>query len=113
MSKPTRMEQLGNLLTAMIMVVLSGSSDLLLEADISAEPTGIADVGAAAQLYRTRMIRSIQSRIAKQLGVSRCHVSLVANGRRVSKKVTAALAEEYARIERKVQRFERRNGGAA
>lgn len=58
--------------------------------------------------YRTKLTRHIQSRVAGQLGLSRSYISMVVNGHRTSARVERALEKEYARIERQVQRFERR-----
>jgi hypothetical protein len=48
---------------------------------------------------RMRLTRSIQARVARALGVSRCHVSMVVNGHRTSAKVSNALKREYAAVE--------------
>jgi len=61
-----------------------------------------------ANTFRTKLTRNIQSRVARQLGLSRSHLCLVANGLRQSRQVEIALAKEYARIEREVQRFARK-----
>jgi predicted XRE-type DNA-binding protein len=59
------------------------------------------------------LTRNIQSRVARVLHLSRSHVCLVANGHRKSARVEKALAKEYARIERVVQRFERHSDEVA
>lgn len=61
-----------------------------------------------ANTYRTKLSRNILSRVAKQLGLSRSHLCLVANGHRRSRRVEAALVKEYARIEREIQRYARK-----
>lgn len=66
-----------------------------------------------ASTYRTKLTRSIQSRVARQLGLSRSHVCMVATGKRRSRSVEEALKREYARVEREVSRFERRGQRAA
>lgn len=72
----------------------------------SPDPMSPPDMNAST--FRTKLTRDIQSRVAKDLGLSRSHVSLVANGKRQSSKVTKALAQEYARIEIEVARVERK-----
>jgi hypothetical protein len=66
-----------------------------------------------ANTFRTKLTRNIQSRVARQLSLSRSHLSLVVNGYRHSRRVEEALAKEYARIEREVRRFERKNAERA
>lgn len=63
--------------------------------------------------FRTKLTRSIQARVAVRLGLSRSHVCLVANGHRKSARVERALAAEYARVEREVNRFERKTADRA
>jgi len=60
-----------------------------------------------AHTFRTKLTRNIQSRVAKRLGLTRGHISLVAAGLRKSARVEKALAAEYARVDRQVARFER------
>ena len=60
-----------------------------------------------ADTYRTKLTRHIQSRIARELQVGRAHVCLVAKGLRTSARVEAALAKEYARVDREVVRYQR------
>jgi len=63
-------------------------------------------------IYRTQLTNGIFSRIARSLGLSRNHVREVAKGNRRSSRVESALEAEFARIERKVERFGRkRNQG--
>jgi hypothetical protein len=53
------------------------------------------------------------SRIARELGVSRSHVCLVANGHRTSARVKAALEIERARVQRVLRKqLDVQDGGA-
>jgi predicted XRE-type DNA-binding protein len=61
-----------------------------------------------ASTYRTKLTRHIQSRVARQLDVSRSYVCMVVNGHRSSARILTALAKEYARVEREVNRFQRK-----
>lgn len=54
-------------------------------------------------LTRQSLYRGIYSRLARQLGMDRSFVSRVANGKRRSPKVEAALRREIARIERLIK----------
>jgi predicted XRE-type DNA-binding protein len=63
--------------------------------------------------FRTKLTRDIQSRVARQLGLSRSHVCEVANGHRRSRRVQLALEKEYARVDREVRGFERKTERAA
>jgi len=49
---------------------------------------------------RARLYRGIQVAVARQLGVTEGHVSLVVRGRRTSSRVLQALAEAVARLEK-------------
>jgi len=66
-----------------------------------------------APAYRTQLSQRIQSRIARQLGLSRSYVCLVVNGKRTSRLVEAALEKEYRRIDRLVRRYQVRTEAAA
>jgi hypothetical protein len=66
-----------------------------------------------ASTLRTKLTRNIQSRVARQLQLSRSHLCMVANGHRTSRRVEIALAKEYARVEHQVQRFVERTERAA
>ena len=63
-------------------------------------------------VYRTKLCRNLQSRVARQMGLSRSHVCMVANGRRRSRRVEVALEREYARVEREVAKFQVRLANA-
>jgi hypothetical protein len=58
-------------------------------------------------IYRTKLSTGLFSRIARDLNLSRHHVCEVANGRRRSPRVEAALKAEFSRIEKLVLKFER------
>jgi hypothetical protein len=49
---------------------------------------------------RARFYRGVQVKVARALGVSEGHVSLVCRGIRQSRRVEAALAEEVRRIQK-------------
>lgn len=49
---------------------------------------------------RHQLYRGIYARVAKRLGVDRSYVSKVASGNRKSERVTRALDQEIARIEK-------------
>ncbi len=49
---------------------------------------------------RARLYRGIQVAVARELGLTEGHVSLVARGLRTSSRVTRALAEAVARLEK-------------
>ncbi len=86
MSKaPTRMEQLGNLLTAMIAIIVSGSTDLLIVPPEPIDP-----------IFKTPPF-GIYSRVARELSVSACAVRKVALGQWKSERIAAALLAEAAR----------------
>jgi hypothetical protein len=111
MSKsPSRMEQLLALLRAFADVVLTGECKLL--APLPTRPVAAAaprtGCGNSSTL-RMRLTRNIQSRVARQLGLSRSHVCLVASGKRRSRAVEAALEVEYAAVEDQIAA---RSGGA-
>jgi hypothetical protein len=81
---------------------------------VTGDAVSVAHTGYMnASTYRTKLTRDIQSRVARQLGLSRSHVCLVANGKRRSRSVERALEKEYARVDRDVQRFERKAQGIA
>jgi len=48
---------------------------------------------------RARIYRGVQVKVAKQLGLSRAHISLVCRGLRTSRRVEKALAEAVLRIQ--------------
>jgi hypothetical protein len=89
--KPTRMEQLGNLLTAMIAVIVGGDCDLLTEPET-------VNSNLTITLLNTSRFRGIYSRVAKKLNVSPQHVREVALSRRRSARVTRALERELSII---------------
>ena len=92
--KPTRMELLGNLLTAMIAIIVSGSSDLLIEA------TPITSTNPAFATLNLRECRwggkyyGLANRVAARLGVCHSNVRRVLYGEATSARVTKALLEE-------------------
>ena len=55
-------------------------------------------------LSRHSLYRGVYSRVARQLKMDRSFVSRVANGKRRSAEVEAALRQEIARIERLLKR---------
>ena len=61
------------------------------------------------QILRSKLYRGMLSRVARELRVTRQHVWEVANGKRPSARVEAALQTEYKRIEREVKKLERHN----
>jgi transcriptional regulator with XRE-family HTH domain len=56
------------------------------------------DITALAR--RARIYRNIQVQVARELGVSRSHVSHICSGRRRSRRVEAALAAAVKKIQR-------------
>lgn len=70
---------------------------------ITCQPTVPAELPIATALSnavrKAKLSRNVQSRVARELGVSRSHVCMVANGHRTSARVTKALEREFRRIE--------------
>jgi len=54
---------------------------------------------------RARLYKGLYSRVAKRLKVSPTIVCNVANGRKRSKRIDAALVAELRRIEREIEKF--------
>ena len=52
------------------------------------------------KVERARVLRGVQVAVARRLGISRAHVSLVVWGHRSSRRVALAVAEEVDRIEK-------------
>jgi hypothetical protein len=96
--QPTRLEQLGNLLTAMIAVIVSGNSGVLLDQPIYSihpEFSGIdlRDFGARRPYY------GVKRRVALKLGMSEGSVGRVINGGAGSARVKAAVLDEISRCD--------------
>jgi hypothetical protein len=105
------MEQLGYLLQAMIAVVVSGSSGLLLESAPEEDRqcvfhkkpdqvrvgafAGVADI----EFKKGGKYFGVYSRVGSLLGITASGVRMVANGRAKSQRVTDALYEERRRVD--------------
>jgi hypothetical protein len=95
MSKqPTRMEQLGNLLTAMIAVIVGGESDLFIKNNRFILPNSDRREFCPGGKYY-----GISQCVAQKLGVTREHVNDVACGRATSARVRSAFLSEIERID--------------
>ncbi len=70
-----------------------------------------ADITAAVR--RALLYRGVQIRVARELGVSRAHVSLVCHGHRRSRRVELALAKAVREIERRAANEHDDNGKKA
>lgn len=106
--KPTRMEQLGNLLTAMIAVIVSGSSDLMLaneENDYLFSPQALAlnyidiDPSIRLQFRSGGKYNGTLRRIARDLNFGRSHVERVFHGATRSHIVANAIIEAISEME--------------
>jgi uncharacterized protein YaiE (UPF0345 family) len=94
MRQPTRMEQLGNLLTAMIAVIVSGSSDLMVSSGVGPIPCLSRESLRAKGKYR-----GVITRVTSKLGVSRTLVRKVCTGEASSARVLAELLAEVRRVD--------------
>jgi hypothetical protein len=96
--KPTRMEQLGNLLTAMIAVIVSGSSNLLIDASpiVSRHPelTGVD----LRDFRRGGKYFGIYAKVARKLSVSRPSVCRTVQGY-ASERILSAVIKEIRQID--------------
>jgi predicted XRE-type DNA-binding protein len=90
----TRLQTVSLLLKAAVKVLFCGANVVKHEkVSTSISANAMSDANA-----QRKLLTNIQSRVARQLGVSRSHVSMVANGHRCSSRVEAALKEEYKRV---------------
>ncbi|MDR3723288.1 MAG: hypothetical protein P4K83_02210 [Terracidiphilus sp.] len=94
MSQPTRIEQLGSLMTAMIAVIVSGNSGLLPQK----KENLVADIDPH-ELRNGGRYYGIFGCVAKKLGVTRSYVNAAAHGHRCSPRVRQALLDEIKRID--------------
>ena len=101
--KPTRLEQLGALFTAMVAVIVGGSSGLMMEPEpvfsTHAELSGID----LKEFQRGGRYFGAYARVAKKLGVSRPLVTYTARGKG-TRRVLKALVEEIRRIDAETPR---------
>jgi hypothetical protein len=107
--KPTRMEQLGALLTAMVYVVVSGSSGLTLNPDSESQTSKARDSRSCGLLVVPPDIlrgflpggkyRGMVSRLALQLEVTQLSIRAVLHGRQRSERIASALLAEIALID--------------
>lgn len=96
--KPTRMEQLGALLTAMVAVIMSGSTDLVQKpAPVFSTHPELAGIDLA-EFQRGGRYFGAYAHVAKKLNVSRPLVTYTAQGKG-SQRVLKALVEEMRRID--------------
>jgi hypothetical protein len=87
------MEQLGNLLTAMIAVVLSGQSDLLLGSQPQEKTKVFPDINPSL-FRRGAKYYGIYHRVAEKLALSKPYVFDIGCGRRKSPRIVEALRAE-------------------
>lgn len=96
MSKPSRMQQIGALMTAMIAVIVSGESP----ETFSPSPLKRAAISQPGRrqkaLIESSPSRGIIAIVARDLGLSHEHVRQVALGKRVSARVSRALSAALA-----------------
>ena len=96
--KPTRMEQLGNLLTAMIAVIVGGSSGMMLEpTPIYSTHPELAGIDLR-DFQRGGRYFGVYARVAKKLNVSRPLVTYTARGKG-TRRVLEAITQEIRRID--------------
>lgn len=112
-SAPSRLEQLGNLLTAMIAVIVSGRSDLMLtespanEAPQSAPGPWVARIGKHPHLPHEVLVEfgsggkyhRVCARVAARLGRTQSHVHNVAFGKNPSLRIMAEIQSEIKAVD--------------
>ena len=96
-SQASRFSYAQVLVAALFAVLLTGDA-----------PDSIAFPAPGDGLSRERLYRGFQSRVAKSLGVNRTTVCMVMAGKRTSARVSQAINEEIARIEREIAKSEER-----
>ena len=98
--KPSRLEQLGYLLTAMISIIASGSSDLLTEnAPIPSRNPLLAEIDLR-DFRRHGKYWGLAVRVAQQLRLSHSHVHRVLLGDSQSLRVAQAISDEMKLIDK-------------
>lgn len=114
-NRPSRMEQLGNLLTAMLAVIVSGQTDLLIgKSDPAESPepkpkrrftkSAVFDSAVFSHIDRREFrqggrYHGAYGRIAEELGVSKHTVEGASRHPQMSSRITAAILAEVARID--------------
>jgi hypothetical protein len=92
------MEQLGNLLTAMVAIIVSGSSEMMTKpAPVFSTHPELSGIDLA-EFRRGGRYFGVYARVVKKLGVSRAVVTYTAQGR-TSRRVLEALVEEIQRVD--------------
>lgn len=98
MSRPTRLEQLGTLLTAMIAVIVGGSAADLLDPPIYSAHLELKGVDLR-EFRRGGRYFGVYARVARKCGVSRPNVTYVAQGKG-SRRILRAIIEEIQAVDR-------------
>ena len=90
--KPTRMEQLGNLLTAMVAVIVGGQSDLLLDPPVYSSHPELQGIDLR-EFRKGGRYYGVYARVARKIKVSRPLVFYTAKGKGTRRVLLALLSE--------------------